>query len=123
MLSRLVPPACVLLSFPAAVSAQTPEPALVRRPDLQAHYERVERELRAALPPADPQRAAARAAVIDLLHDYRTRGVFGHNVGFPGLREPCFVDDAGRRCAVGWLLDGTGCGDVTQRIAATANHG
>jgi hypothetical protein len=100
MLSRLVPPACVLLSFPAAISAQDGEPALVLRPD--------------------PQRAAARAAVIDLLHEYRTRGVFGQNVGFPGLREPYFVDDAGRRCAVAWLLDGTAGSTAAPGVRAAA---
>src|SRR5262245_58636680 len=112
----------VLFACAAVAAAQDPQWALVELPDQIAHYRRVEQELRGASPALDAQRADARAQVIDLLHAYWTRANFGINAGFPGRREPYFVDDDGRRCAVAFLLDATGCGALTDRIAANANH-
>lgn len=109
------------LSGATLLLAQDPEAALVRTADQIAHYQRVERELRAAPAPADPQRAAARARAIELLHDYWSRAEFGENTDFPGRRQPYFIDGKGRRCAVAYLLDGTGHGALTERVAATAN--
>lgn len=90
--------------------------------DLAGHYERVERELRAAPLPADPALAAARTRAIDLLREYRLRADFGRSSRFPGQRMPSFVDDDGRRCAVGYLLDRTGAARVTDAIAREQNH-
>jgi HEAT repeat protein len=94
----------------------------VETADLQAHYARVEAELRAAPPPADPALAASRAAAIDLLHTYWQRGDFGRNLDHPGQRQPYFVDRDGRRCAVAYLLDRTGQRSLVLEIAAARNH-
>ncbi|MBK8098769.1 MAG: HEAT repeat domain-containing protein [Planctomycetes bacterium] len=101
-------------------------PLLAQQPhtatDLAEHYERVERELRAAPSPADPALAAARTRAIDLLREYRLRADFGQNTRFPGQRMPFFVDDDGRRCAVAYLLDRTGAAPITEAIAREQNH-
>ncbi|MBL8722445.1 MAG: HEAT repeat domain-containing protein [Planctomycetes bacterium] len=94
----------------------------VETADLQAHYARVEAELRVAPPPADPLLAASRAATIDLLHAYWQRGDFGRNLDHPGQRQPHFVDRDGRRCAVAYLLDRTGQRSLVLEIAAARNH-
>lgn len=116
-LSALAP-----LAAQAAPASSETAPATVRLADLLDHYARVERELREAPLPADPALRAARLCVLDHLRDYRERGIFGVNTDFPGERQPYFVDDAGRRCAVAHLLDCTGHGDLTLRVAAAANH-
>lgn len=116
--SWLAAAACtVLLPIPS----QQPGDPSVTRDALLEHYARVERELRAAPMPADASRAAARLATLDLLREYRERGLFGANTDVPGQRQPYFVDAAGRRCAVAHLLDRTGNGALTLEVAAGAN--
>jgi HEAT repeat protein len=110
------------LSLAAAALAQSPPPACVTDDDLRVHYANVERELRDVAPPLDTRRAAARAHAIDLLHQYRTRGVFGIGPIDDDRRGVSFVDGSGRRCAVAFLLDHTGHGDLTERIAGGSNH-
>lgn len=89
--------------------------------DLAHHYATVEAELRAATLPRDPAIAARRLAAIDLLHEYRVRGNFGDDPSGSGTRNAKFVDDAGRRCAVAFLLDRTGHANLTDAIAARSN--
>lgn len=112
----------LLAALLSPVLAQNAAPATVERADALAHYARVERELRSAPLPKDPSVAARRLAVIDALRDYRIAGVLGINEDFPGQRQPYFIDNNSRRCAVAYLLDRTGRGDVTKRVAAIANH-
>ena len=98
--------------------AQTAEFSLA---DLAGHYTAVERELRDAPLPKDPTIAVRRLAAIDLLHEYRVRGNFGDDLSDSGLRNALFIDDAGRRCAVAFLLDRTGRSDLTNTIAEQYN--
>lgn len=114
----------VLLSihFSALVAAQDPEAARVDRDAAIRHYATVEQELRLAPAPAEPAIAARRAFVVDALREYRERGDFGINRQYDGSRVPLFVDAEGRRCAVAWLLDRSGHGDLTLAIHRRCNE-
>lgn len=114
----------VLLSlhFAAIVAAQDPGAARVDRDAAIRHYAAVEGEMRLAPAPADAGIAARRVLVIDALRDYRERSDFGINRAYDGSRVPLFVDDDGRRCAVAWLLDRTGHGDLTLAIQRRCNQ-
>ncbi len=112
----------LLLSASLLAQAQPDTSARFDVADLIEHYRRVEGELRAAPAPVDPARAEARRKVIDLLRDYRLLADFGRSDRFPGERIPCFVDDDGRRCAVAFLLDRTGHGELTAAVARHQNH-
>lgn len=93
------------------------------RPTLRAHYERAELELRQAdVSHLDEARRQKRSLAIDWLKQYRELGDFGVNSLEPGARKLYFVDEAGRRCAVAWLMDASGCGELVEEIAATNNH-
>lgn len=48
-----------------------------------------------------------RLDLINLLHEYRTAGVFPGNYDYPGKRKPCFIDKDNRLCAVGYLVEKT----------------
>ena len=83
----------------------------------------VERDLRAkdvsAWPPGE---RAARSRNLDVLHGYWVRGVFPKNTDVPGARVPYFVDRYGTRCAMAYLIEQSGRGDLVARVAATANN-
>jgi hypothetical protein len=72
---------------------------------LATHLRYVEALLRArdvrALPPA---LRAERARNLDRLHAYIAAGIFPQNHTYPG-RRPHFIDEAGRICAVGYLVE------------------
>ena len=74
----------------------------------QTHLAYAEQQLRqyppAGLPAALRQR---RAHLLDLLHTYWRAGVFPRNEAPDGQRHPCFIDRAGRICAVGYLVEQT----------------
>jgi len=74
---------------------------------LRVHLEYVEAMLRARVPDglSEAQRAA-RAHNLDLLHAYVERGAFPRNHEVAG-RRPHFIDDDGRICAVGYLIEQT----------------
>ena len=63
-----------------------------------------------------PAERVARGRVLDLLHVYTTQGVFPRNQEHPGRRVPCFIDDHGRICAVGYLVEHTAGRHVAERI-------
>jgi len=117
-------PRSVLLSLAVSASllAQDPGAARVDPADALRHYAAVEAELRAAPAPADAAIAARRAQVIDLLRAYRETGTFGIDPAPEGRRVPRFIDDGGRRCAVAYLLDHTGHGELTLAVHAQANQ-
>lgn len=89
------------LRFGQMPNAQTDE--VIR---IQTHLEYVEDLLRkrdvADLPTELLNR---RLRLLDLLRVYRLQGIFPHNERFPNERKPCFIDEAGRICAVGYLVE------------------
>lgn len=73
---------------------------------IRTHLEYVETHLRSrdcSDMPAELR--ARRAQLLDLLHEYRKRGVFPRNRRYIDRRVPCFIDDDGRICAVGYLIE------------------
>src|SRR5262245_54721542 len=94
----------------------------VERVRIVEHLARVEGQLRAADVTALPvARQAARARNLDLLREYRQRGIFPHNHVALDRRTPVFVDEHGTQCAVGYLIARSGRSDLTRRIARTRN--
>lgn len=86
---------------------------------IRTHLAFVERLLRSR--PTDhlsPRLRTARARNLDRLHDYWTRGIFPRNDGFPHRRQPTFIDDEGRICAVGYLIEQSAGRAVAERINA-----
>lgn len=91
------------------------------RTDQPAHF--------AATPPDKPidldrwhdALATARLHEIGWLREYRERGVFPRNHRVLG-RTPTFIDEAGRACAVGYLMQRSGYRDLASTIARTDNH-
>lgn len=68
-----------------------------------------------------PSARAARSRNLDVLHEYWVRGVFPKNTSVPGARVPIFVDRYGTRCAMAYLIERSGRGDLVARVAATNN--
>lgn len=48
-----------------------------------------------------------RRRLLDLLKAYHERGIFPRNTKYDEGRRPCFIDDEGRICAVGYLVEQT----------------
>ncbi len=110
--------AVVLLLVRPSSDFQAAQTARIRR-----HLATVEAELRgkdvSALTPAQRQ---ARAKNLDVLHEYWVRGVFPVNTDFPSRHVPYFVDRYGTRCAMAYLIEQSGRGDIVRRIATTQNN-
>ena len=109
----------LLLDRPSADVRSAPaETARVRR-----HLSMVEAELRATNVSAlTPVQRAARGRNLAVLHAYWVRGVFPVNTDFPGLHVPYFIDRYGTRCAMAYLIEQSGHGDLVRRIATTQNN-
>ena len=88
-----------------AATGHAPTTATDDAARVRTHLAFAERRLRQQ-PAAglSPELAARRAHLLDLLHRYWVAGVFPRNDDFPGERRPCFIDRAGRLCAVGYLV-------------------
>ncbi|MES2850317.1 MAG: hypothetical protein V4685_14760 [Bacteroidota bacterium] len=54
--------------------------------------------------------------LLDLLHQYRVKGLFPQNLDHPEERKPCFIDKDGRICAVGYLVEQTASREVAESI-------
>jgi len=84
---------------------------------IQAHLAYVENLLRqkdvSSLPSKLQQR---RTHLLDLLHDYWTRGVFPRNYDYKAERKPCFIDKDGTICAVGYLVEQTAGREVAEAV-------
>lgn len=88
-----------------------------------AHLERVEQQLRARdVTRLAPAQREARLRNLEVLHDYRVRGVFPHNHEHPGEVVPSFIDAHGTRCAMAHLIEVSGGGALVRRVAESANH-
>lgn len=61
---------------------------------------------------------ANRIMILHLLHQYWTTGIFPGNSDYPGERRPCFIDDDGNICAVGYLVEQTKGRELAEEINA-----
>jgi hypothetical protein len=90
---------------------------------IRAHLAAVERDLRAKdVSTRPPGERVARLRNLDVLHEYWVRDVFPKNTSVPGARVPYFVDRYGTRCAMAYLIEQSGRGDLVARVAATDNN-
>lgn len=84
---------------------------------IKTHLEYVEQLLRnknVSNLSADLQ--AKRNLLLNLLHDYWTKGVFPKNYDYLDQRKPCFIDKNGTICAVGYLVEQTTSRQVADNI-------
>lgn len=65
-----------------------------------------------------PELRRERLRNLDRLRDYRLRAEFPANEAFPGRLSPCFIDDAGNICAVGYLVERSAGRGLAERINA-----
>lgn len=90
---------------------------------LRAHFDSVDLELRgrnvANLTPAQRQH---RTTLIKWLKEYRDAGVFPINDKFAGRYVPFFRDSRGVLCAMAYLIDRSGRGDIVDKVAGTRNN-
>jgi len=110
----------LLATFAGSRPAVVPADREVAR--LQAHFDALDRQLRNAdvsqLAPAQRQ---ARAQMIGWLREYRDAGSFPRNDRFADPK-PYFRDSRGVLCAMAYLIERSGRGDVVDRIARTQNN-
>ncbi len=84
---------------------------------IQTHLAYVEEMLR--VKPTDHLGRAQlsnRQRVLDLLQDYWQDGQFPCNYDYPDGRRPCFIDQTGNICAVGYLVEQTAGRAFAERI-------
>jgi hypothetical protein len=85
---------------------------------LQTHLSYVEEVLKQKdLSQLSAQQKANRELILQLLHQYRANGVFPKNYDFKD-RRPCFIDQDGNICAVGYLIEQTAGREVAEDINA-----
>jgi hypothetical protein len=90
---------------------------------LRAHFDSVDAELRqATLRHLTPGQRSGRATLVRWLREYRDGGRFPQNDRFPGLYLPFFRDSRGTLCAMAYLIDRSGRGDLVERVARTRNN-
>jgi hypothetical protein len=91
---------------------------------LRAHFDSVDSELRMPAQQAlTPAQQASRATLIGWLREYRDTGRFPRNDRFPDRAMPFFRDSRGVLCAMAYLIDRSGRGDLVDRVASTRNNG
>ena len=89
---------------------------------LRAHFDSVDLELRAANAlQLTPAQRTARTTLVGWLRDYRDAGTFPRNDRFPNAM-PFFRDSRGALCAMAYLIERSGRGDLVDRVAATRNN-
>src|SRR6188768_1665910 len=111
------------LLTPAAVGAAPLDAVRADRLRIQQRLAQVELRLRSA--PSDaltPSARLARARSLDELHRYWQVGVFPRNSQHPNQRRPYFIDDEGRPCAVGALIQRSGFTELARRIDQTFHN-
>jgi hypothetical protein len=107
------------------VPASDPEAPTRRREvaRLRAHFDSVDAELRHANElHLIPSQRRARATLIAWLREYRDTGEFPRNDRFPERAMPFFRDGHGTLCAMAYLIQRSGRGDLVDRIALTRNN-
>ena len=86
---------------------------------IQIHLSYVEQLLRTAnVTNLTNNQKENRSLIIDILHQYWIADVFPVNRDFPGERKPCFIDDNGNICAVGYLIEKTKGRKLAEEINA-----
>lgn len=123
---RLTFAACLVVPV-LVLAARSPlpwsSPAAAETARIRTRLTAVERDLRAKdVSSLAPSARAARSRNLDVLHEYWVRGVFPKNRFVPGARVPIFVDRYGTRCAMAYLIEQSGRGDLVARVAATNNY-
>lgn len=113
-----MPSLLVALTTVLAISTMTPDELII-----QDHLAHAEATLRARdVSHLTPELRAARAANLDLLHDYWTAGVFPRNTDFPGHRLPYFIDREGVPCAMAHLVIASGFSTEASAISRRENN-
>src|SRR5437762_12070462 len=80
--------------------------AAAERIRLRAHFDSVERELRARdVSGLTPAQRAARARVPNILHTHHLRGLFPRNTDCPDRDVPVFIDWPATRCRLASLVE------------------
>lgn len=96
-----------------------PPPYTDERLRISTHLAYVEQLLRAAnVEYLASEQQQKRAFLLDKLHEYWQRGRFPKNTAFPHERRPCFIDDKGSICAVGYLVEQDSGRAAAERINA-----
>ena len=122
--------ALVILSLTAASAvlfgAGPPKPAVSTRSAevarLQHHFDSVDIELISRdLSSFTPSQQASRARLRRWLREYRDAATFPKNDRFE-MPTPFFRDREGTLCAMAYLIDRSGRGDIVDRVAATRNN-
>jgi hypothetical protein len=90
---------------------------------LRAHFDSVDAELRQRdVSQLSSGQQSSRATLIRWLGEYRDAGEFPRNDRFPQLSVPFFRDSDGVLCAMAYLIDRSGRGDLVGRVASTRNN-
>ncbi len=89
------------------------DPDLRVRTHLSFVYSLLSRRDTSAMPPLLRE---AREQNLARLREYIAAGVFPHNERFSDQNRPCFIDDDGRICAVGYLVEQSAGRDAAERI-------
>ena len=90
---------------------------------LRAHFDSVDQELRDRdVSRLTEAQRAMRAKLIAWLRDYRNAGRFPENDKFGDRAMPFFRDSHGTLCAMAYLVDRSGRGDIVDHIARTRNN-
>ncbi len=90
---------------------------------LRAHFDSVDTELRMRdVSHLSASQRASRARLIAWLEEYRDAGRFPLNDKFLDQSVPFFRDSNGTHCAMAYLVDRSGRGDIVDHIAKTRNN-
>ncbi|MGH7603901.1 MAG: hypothetical protein ACRENK_07870 [Gemmatimonadaceae bacterium] len=90
---------------------------------LRAHFDSVDRELRTAdISRLNTSQKAMRAQLVSWLREYRNAGRFPINDRFANRMVPFFRDSHGTLCAMAYLIDRSGHGDIVDKVARTRNN-
>ncbi len=90
---------------------------------LRAHFDSVDTELRTRdVSHLSREQRANRAKLIAWLKEYRDAGRFPMNDQFLDQSVPFFRDSKGTLCAMAYLVDRSGRGDIVDNIAKTRNN-
>lgn len=90
---------------------------------LRAHFDSVDEELRSAdVSRLSTAQRAMREQLISWLREYRDAGQFPENDRFANRMVPFFRDSHGTLCAMAYLIDRSGRGDIVDKVAGTRNN-